>query len=391
MHAPRLRFHLTGRGCAVLVAAVLLPVIALSLDGSLRHLAALLPALLFAYAFFSLLAVACTLQSRASLSETRVLRGEPVTLKAFVSYRSVLPAGDLTVLLLLPGSTFQQTVPARAFREMPFEQQVLAAHVGAFPVGIGQITVRDLFGLFTLTRAGMETQLLLSLPRPFDIEKPTFTAGEEGRSVLSRTTEDYTSPEDTRAYIPGDAMKRIHWKLSSRRRELLVRRFELPAPPDTLILPDCSLPLGGEDQPEGVLRLRDAICETAVAAASLQMGDQSPVRVPVHGGQATEFASDNKASILLLQEMLACQPFDARDDFALQLNVELRRMRRTGAVIIITTRLDARIVEAVSAIRRMGPAVRLYLCTFTPEDPSFAGAVARLQHHLVEVCYVTPV
>ena len=65
-------------------------------------------------------------------------------------------------------------------------------------------------------------------------------------------------------------------------------------------------------------------------------------------------------------------------------------MRRTGATVIITTRLDAKIVEGVSHIRRMGPSARLYLVTYTPDAAEYQPFVARLQHHLVEVCYVTP-
>lgn len=185
-------------------------------------------------------------------------------------------------------------------------------------------------------------------------------------------------------------MKRVHWKLSSRKQELWVRRFETPAPPDTLILLDCAAPLGGEGKPEGTESLRDALCETAVAVAKLQMADGSPVRLPLYGERANEFASDNAGNLSLLQEMLAAQPFRGGEDFSRVLNLELRRMRRTGATVIITTRLDAPIVEAVSRIRRMGPSARLYLATYTPERPDYQPYVARLQHHLVEVCYVTP-
>ena len=65
-------------------------------------------------------------------------------------------------------------------------------------------------------------------------------------------------------------------------------------------------------------------------------------------------------------------------------------MRRTGATIVITTRLDAQIVEGVKHIRRSGPSVRFYLVTFTPEAQQYEQYVAQLQRHLVEVCYVTP-
>ena len=167
-------------------------------------------------------------------------------------------------------------------------------------------------------------------------------------------------------------------------------RFETPAPPDTLILLDCDTPLGGENVEEGKENLRDALCETAVAVARLQMEDGSPVRLPMYGARANEFASDHAENLALLQEMLADQPFGGGEDFSRVLNLELRRMRRTGATVIITTRLDAKIVEGVSHIRRMGPSARLYLVTYTPDAAEYQPFVARLQHHLVEVCYVTP-
>ena len=57
---------------------------------------------------------------------------------------------------------------------------------------------------------------------------------------------------------------------------------------------------------------------------------------------------------------------------------------------LLMVRMDAQVVEGVTHIRRMGPSARLYLVTYTPEAPEYQPYVARLQHHLVEVCYVTP-
>ena len=100
--------------------------------------------------------------------------------------------------------------------------------------------------------------------------------------------------------------------------------------------------------------------------------------------------SERGGDVSALAELLARQPFRDTVPFERVLNLELRRMRRTGAAVIITSRLTAPIVEAVTRIRRMGPSARLYLCTYTPDRPEDQPLVSRLQHHLVEVCYVTP-
>ncbi|MBO2515690.1 MAG: hypothetical protein CW338_00240 [Clostridiales bacterium] len=340
------------------------------------------------------LSLACVLwtsavmKCRGEFSGTQLLRGEDILLNILVRHTCLLPAGSVTVRYALPGEEGEIDLPVRAFSDVSRQVKGTARHVGSYLCGVKSVEIRDMFSFFVRKKKGEGERAVLSMPRPFEIEKPHFIAGDEGSRPLSRSSEDYTSPEDTRPYRPGDAMKRVHWKLSSRRRELVVRRYEMPSPPDTLILLDCALPAGGEAEEDGTERLRDALCETAVACADLQMRDSSPVRLPVYGKNATEFASDNAFGLHQLQEILAMQPFDGTEDFSAVLMMELRRMRRTGAVMIITTRLDAKIVDAVSAIRRMGPSARLYLCTFDAGDVQ--DCVARLQHHLVEVCYVTP-
>lgn len=382
---------MTRRGWGAICALITSGACALSMGGKLYAYISLLLLLLLSFSLISCLWAGFSLKITQSVSAPSLFRGEEAHLQLGIRNGCPLPVARVKGEYLWEGKR-----QACQFSSLPFrrhEKQLIlpARHVGQYGIQVLGLTVSDIFGFFHIKRRPRgEGTLLTVLPRPFDIEKPRVVAGDDGRAVLSRTQEDYNAPEDVRSYLPGDAMKRIHWKLSSRKRELLVRRFEMPAPPDTLILLDCSVPLGGDHLPEGKECLRDALCETAVAVARMQMQDGSPVRLPIYGDHANEFAADHAGNLALLQEMLALQPFRQEEDFARVLNMELRRMRRTGATIIITTRLSAPIVEAVSRIRRMGPSARLYLCTYTPDLPEYQPYVSRLQHHLVEVCYVTP-
>ena len=169
-----------------------------------------------------------------------------------------------------------------------------------------------------------------------------------------------------------------------------MRRFETPAPPETLVLMDCSAPGNGLDDEEQA-GLRDALCETALSAAERQSAGGAPVRVPQYGEAAGEFLSGQGSDMSVLAEMLARQPFRESADFARVLNLELRRMRRTGATVIVTSQLNAAVAEAVRHIRRMGPSVRFYYVTDTPEAPEDRPYIVQMQQSQVEVCYVRPV
>ncbi len=384
---------MTGRGVGLLAALVTLSLCALSLGNPVYYYFAAALLLAFVYALVSGAWAIGTLACGARLSPAQLHRGERAALEVSVRHAALLPVGQISVFYRAArGAAPEEAVMhARPFVEWTREIPLAANHVGIYETSVDSAVVVDLFGLFRFHKTpDARTAALTVLPRPFDIDKPRFLLGEEGATALSRTQEDYTSPADVRAYRPGDAMKRVHWKLSSRRRELIVRQFETPAPPDTLILLDTAVPAGAEKGSERGYALRDALCETAVAIAQLQTADGSPVRLPLYGENAVEYTSDTEGSLTLLKQMLARQTFTGREDFSRVLNLELRRMRRTGATIIITTRLSAAVVDAVSSIRRMGPSARLYLATYAPEAEEYLPFVSSLQHHLVEVCYVTP-
>lgn len=380
---------MTRRALLVIFSGVVLMLLALALGDTLYYFLGLVLLLLAALGLLSALLAYFTFSINFQINEGTVMRGDELRLFITAKTRTPLPVAPFLVVYHVGDTLGDLTLPC-ALHPSSHTITVSARHVGQFKAGVRRVEISDIFGLFCFCKKSALDDSALVLPRPFEIDKPRFCIGDEGNAALSRTQEDNTSPEDTRTYLPGDALKRVHWKLSMRKQELLVRKYETPAPPDTLILMDCAAP-EGDLSVEQRSAVRDALCETAVAVARLQMADQSPVRLPLYGQRANEFTADKAGSLLLLQEMLALQTFRHGEDFARVLRLEQRRMRRTGAAIIITTRLDAQIVDAVSAIRRMGPAARLYLVTYTPQDEALQPFVARLQHHLVEVCYVTPV
>ncbi|NLC32153.1 MAG: DUF58 domain-containing protein [Clostridiales bacterium] len=379
------RFFITV--CSLLVTGLC----ALSLGGRIFYMASWALILMIAYSLLSLLAASRMIILSQETPESKLMRGSSSKLLINIRNKSLLPIGPLQIQLDIPGGETKISLDAGFLRQKTVAFPFFLPHIGVIPVGAKQIFLQDIFRLFLIKKYRMQQPLnVVVLPRPFDVDKLQSAHMDDGRALPNQTTEDITAPDDVRNYRPGDPLKRIHWKLSSRKRELLVRRFELPAPPDTLVLMDCSDPVGFEEIPDGLNRLKDTLAETALAVAKMQMEGGNPVRLPLYGARIGEFKADREGSLALLQEELAYQIFRGGEAFEKVLNVELRRMRRTGASIVITTRLDVNIVEGVKHIRRSGPSVRFYLVTFHPENPQYDQYVMQLQRHLVEVCYVTP-
>ena len=331
-----------------------------------------------------------TMTVSSGLSGRAVQRGESVTLEVTVRHRGILPIAPILLELYATPDTPQTQVrlkdaPGKTQRlTLPFH----AAHVGVTCPGVRSCTVEDVFGMFAKTvipKAG--TEELLVLPMPFSVEALKFAPGDPGSEVMARATEDVSNPADFRNYQPGDAMKKIHWKLSARKGDLMVRRYEEPVLSDALVLMDCSPPPSW-GHPEAEADIRDTLLETAASIMASQSGSDHAVRLPLMGAHPIEL--EKNMGMPLILENLARVDFSETDKFERVLLLETRRMRRVGATVVISARLSSRIVDVMIRMKRMGPTVRLYLVTFTPDDPLVLGMVSKLQQAEVEVCYVTP-
>ena len=335
--------------------------------------------------------VADTLTVAADLAEHTVQRGEDVHLSVRLQYRGIIPIAPLTVDIAPGPDRPAQSlhVVGRSGKPNTLKIPFHAAHVGVTSPGVERVVISDLLGLFTVEKVPKnQGGELIVLPLPFDVGELTYAAGDSGTESMARAAEDITSPADVRTYQQGDAMKKIHWKLSVRKQELMVRRFEAPVMPDALVLLDCSAPPKTRDD-QSQLDLRDALLETAASVMHQNIQTEHPAKLPIHGDHPIEL--DKNMGMPMILEALARVDFSAPDKFDRMLLLEMRRMRKVGCTVVVSARLNSRMVEVLIAMRRMGPYLRLYLITFDPNDESKLPLITKLQSCGIEVCYVTPV
>ena len=356
----------------------------------LLFLLAVLTALTVLMSLAGVLWASGTMRVSAETSGKTVYRGDDVDLLLRVKHGGLIPIAP--VALELDTITGERRREIR-LKNMPGRTQTLrmpmhAAHVGVFTSGIRSCTVEDLLGIFRRTITPKETEYALKvLPLTFETEPLVMAPGDPGSEIMARATEDLNAPSDIRAYQQGDAMKKIHWKLSLRKGELMVRKFDEPVLQEVLLLMDCSQPpaLG---YPEAEADLRDALIETTASLFMDQMRTEHTVRMPLTGNHPAD--ADDSMGIPIVFDMLAKLDFSAADRFERVLMMESRRMGKTGCIAVVSARLNGTMVDMMIRMHRMGPNLRLYLVTFAPDDPSVIELIARLRHSGIEVAYVTP-
>ena len=233
-----------------------------------------------------------------------------------------------------------------------------AAHVGVFSVGLQACVVEDLLGI-ARRRIPFENTVfsLTVLPHTFSVQPLVLSPGDPGSEIMARATEDLNAPSDIRSYQPGDAMKKIHWKLSLRKGELIVRKFDEPILQDVLILMDCSRPPSWGN-PQAALDIRDALLDTAASVLESQAATDHQVRLPLLGAHPVDVVKSMGLPIAL--DYLARVDFSETDRFERVLMMESRRLRKVGCVVVIAARLNVSMIDIMLRMHRTGPNIRLY-------------------------------
>lgn len=365
---------------------------ALSMGNRVYLVLATIIFLAWAFAYLSVRLAEKSVEVSNALSGQKVNRGEVVSMEIAVSHKGFLPIAPIALNMRATSNTPAGVIYLTQLgkRRQRVTHKFVADHVGAMFPGVENYVVSDVFGFFKREhKPDMDGQELLVLPVPFDVEPLTFAAGDMGVETMKRAMEDPSSPSDFRNYQQGDPLKRIHWKMSARRQEIFVRQFEEPALPDALVMLDTSPPHLGEGVPqESAAFLQDALLETAASVVACQIREENSVRLPLVGDRPMEYSSHMGLPVLL-DELARCT-FNETEKFERVLMMQMAELRKTGAVVIITTRLSSAVVDLLIRMKRLGPDVRLYFVTFRTDHPDRLALVGRLQQAGIEVNYVTP-
>lgn len=381
---------MSGRLAAFLLAAVTLLVVALSTGGSIYYLILGMMFFMFLFALLSSLVALYSFQFKMDSLQSRVTRGDSVTLRFSVRHLCPIPLGCIRLQLSQPDNQspvgeIELSVPP--FKPKTFERSLNCPHRGQYLVGINRLEVNDVFGLLCVSRKLNRQLLTLEvLPKVKRLSRMDLASGDSGPEIFARKTEDTASPSDIRNYQDGDMLKRVHWKLTMRRRELMVRTYEEAPRPDTLILLDCSPVNASGDQ---ALCMEDALCETACSVALSQLRAGYPVRMPLLSAQPTEISGQSSAEFGRFLNALTALSFDGEYPFEQVITLEMRRLQRTGGIVLITARLTMRIADMALQLHRSGAQVCVCWITETRRAQALE-LLTRLELQGIQIRRVNP-
>lgn len=238
-------------------------------------------------------------------------------------------------------------------------------HRGIFDVQPVEVTRRDSFELFRLSRKHARTERIWVYPRVL-----TFRALPSGQTRHLEGPSSDTSPQGNitfhrlREYNAGDDLRLVHWRSSARAGKLLVKHNVDTSQPYSAVIFDQRPSLYTEDSFEQAV---DVAASVLVAAAV----NKAPVELRLTDG--TVIGGPRARDITVLIDHLTGVRADPAGSLQQQL-IALRRTRGGTSLVVITGELDSADLPYVAAVRRRFDRVVVISMDPEPRPPvDFAG------------------
>ncbi|MCL2215879.1 MAG: DUF58 domain-containing protein [Defluviitaleaceae bacterium] len=191
-----------------------------------------------------------------------------------------MPFGNVAVLV--SGEEFaveveeKHTAVLRPLRTTYYDIPFQVLYRGQYKIGLDSVSVTDIVGLFRLQRKFNQHVKIIALPRVVDLSSFPLAMNlmTQAHSRFDIRDEDYATISDIRPYIPTDSIKRVHWKLTAKRSEWLVKVFQSNALNQVaMILDSTRLNL----EPKELYSLEDRMVEMSLGLAKFCLSKGMPV------------------------------------------------------------------------------------------------------------------
>lgn len=259
MARNRVLYILTAVGCVIF-----------SMAYTSRLSAMLLFAVLLYPVIASVFALVLLLSVKAEFATKRIVtdKNEPFDVSITLKNSSILPGVPVEVYCHIPDREIGLFANKRVFASIsPLGQARLSIgcvhkYRGSFTCCIHSLSFVDPLRIVRLTKKQKDTLPMVFLPRKLPLADILSTsAGEQSFSPKKPITSEREDFSHVRSYRDGDIMQLVHWKLTAKQDELMIKQFDSVNDIHAAVLCDFNVYPG-----ECNIMLRsDTVIETALA------------------------------------------------------------------------------------------------------------------------------
>ena len=183
------------------------------------------------------------------------------------------------------------------FGKFSASKKIAFKYRGYYVFGIKSVYIYDLLRFFKVRISGENLTSVFVVPRRIDLGFGVEAGVSDAPSDRAESTGyDRSEQTDIKQYTPGDPMKTVHWKLSGKTQELIVKKFSSESGQNVCVYADiCSrFPADEEsgNQPDINEYCADAVVETASSYIAAHLARDKSVNTVFHDARANTEAKD---------------------------------------------------------------------------------------------------
>ena len=325
--------------------------------------------------FIHLLICLNTLKYSQQLTVRTPMKGDKVEFSEIIANESILPCCYIEIVYFyskyLTGfddmSKKYWIGPMQRIEQM---QHIEFKHRGLYEFGANEIIFTDLLGIFKIRRRLDEYIKARVVPKVHNIQITELNNNEnlEAQIRSKKHFEDVSLFEDVRQYQYGDSMKRVHWKLSAKNRELLVKNYSGISRNRVTLLIDMESCNG---EPDDILLKEDRIIESALSVIKAFSDRFEKI-------QAVFFDRKNLRNVQIatpqdflgFYDMFGLMDFSSYYPVTQLLKFTVANSMNSGNVLIISASLNLDFLGELLEVCLKGIDTSLILCdSVNPETP----------------------
>jgi uncharacterized protein (DUF58 family) len=224
---------------------------------------------------------------------------------------------------------------------------------GNYEIGIHSIEIEDFFGLFRFRYNIYEPKFVTVYPKIIYLDhfrlKTDFLS--ESHSMLNTSSEDMATISDVRKYAYGDSLKRIHWKLTAKSRDVMVKKYQSTSETSILMLLDLR---ANPYSPGENIILEDKVIESVVAVLYYCLQNWIPVNLVFFSGKMVSFQARNHLMFNEIFEVLAKVKFNETVPVNDLLEIYSSNLLSKTNILVFTSNLDYELYDKIYATANSG-------------------------------------
>lgn len=298
---------------------------------------------------------------------------ENLEIISYVDNDSFLPIPHIEIIDRTEGSISGEVAKPLITSLFSMEREIIsktitAKYRGLYDLGPIDIEISDALGVFTRKSRIYSDTSIKVYPRVHKVERINLKSMQSygTLSTKQKTFEDNSSLSDLRRYSPGDSIKRINWKVSAKKNDLLVKNYEMTGSAATYIFLDFKKNCY---KGENIRDLEEKAVEAASSTISYLLNNSVSIEMYINSARAYYTKGRDIKELVNFMDILCEIKTDGNKTMKDVLEKRIRLISKGSSIIVITGDINEEEATMYGSIKNMGyDIILIYVGDFKIKD-----------------------